>query len=342
MYRVGVIGLGSIAEGYGSPEGKASYCHVGGILHSDTVELAAVADLSEDRLKNFRTKWGEAFPDTKYYHSADEMMDAEKLDIIAVCVRGPAHHAVTMKVIEAGPKSIFLEKPPSCSLAEMDDMVAAAKKAGIPITVSYSRHWAPHVKRMEELVKDGLIGDVKMVLGYCGGSFLSFASHTTDMICQFANYRPKAVTATCEPGKDTQPGYEPEPGVVGMLIEFDGGLTGIQMGDGGEHGGMTCDIVGTEGRARVGMYIPPFASNKDGEIDLTKHDMPARDAASVFTTAYDQIARYLDGTGPLPDCTDSEFIAVHELGFGGIESALTGRRITLPNTSRSRRIFANG
>jgi len=342
MYRVGVIGLGNIAEGYGSPEGKASYCHVGGILYSENVELAAVADLSEDRLNNFRTKWGGAFPDTKYYNGADAMMDTEKLDIVAVCVRGPAHHAMMLDIIKAGPKSIFLEKPPSCSLAEMDDVVAAAKNAGIPITVSYSRHWAPHVKRMEELVKDGLIGDVKMVVGYCGGSFLSFASHTTDMICQFTNYRPKAITATCEPGKDTQPGYEPEPGVVGMLIEFDGGLTGIQIGDGGEHGGMTCDIIGSKGRARVGMYIPPFASNKDGEIDLAKHDMPARDAASVFTTAYDQIARYLDGAGPLPDCTDSDFVAVHELGFGGIESALTGRRITLPNASRSRRIFANG
>ena len=44
MYNVGVIGLGWIAEGYGSPEDPNSYCHVGGILPSDRVRLAAVAD----------------------------------------------------------------------------------------------------------------------------------------------------------------------------------------------------------------------------------------------------------------------------------------------------------
>ncbi|MBT5533759.1 hypothetical protein HOK31_11915, partial [Candidatus Poribacteria bacterium] len=46
MYRVGVIGLGAIAARYSNPEDAHPYCHVGGIRHSDTTRLVAVADMS--------------------------------------------------------------------------------------------------------------------------------------------------------------------------------------------------------------------------------------------------------------------------------------------------------
>lgn len=364
MYRVGVIGLGSIAEGYGKPEDRDSFCHVGGILYSDRVELAAVADLQQERLDNFRTKWGPHFPAARYYPGDEEMLAAEELDIVAVCVRGPDHFDVTSRVLDAGPRSVFLEKPPSMSLEQMDRMVAHAAARSIPITVSYSRHWSPHVLRLEELVKDGLIGEVRTVVGYVGGTFLSFASHVTDLICQFAGYCPKTVFAHGRPGTRTPSGqapsaptpaggrafttrstpvpddFEPEPSVAGMLIEFGSGVTGIHVGANGQCGGFYVEVTGTEGQVRAGIYTPPYARDKDGrEIDLSAHGMPEN--ASVFTVAYAQIADHLDG-GPLPACTNDDFIAVNEIGFAGIESMHTGHAIPLPNTHRTRRIFANG
>ena len=340
MYNVGVIGLGSIAEGYGSPEDPNSYCHVGGILHSDRVRLAAVADLDEARRDNFKKKWGAGFPETKYYDSSQALLDAGKCDIIAVCVRGPYHFSVMQDVIAAGPRAIFLEKPPTCSLAEMDEMVAAAKAKSIPITVSYSRHWAPHVLRLQQLVESGFIGEVQMVVGYTGHSFLSFASHTTDLICQFAGYCPQAVYARGTVDGEVPAGYEPEPSVTQMTIEFENGVTGVQIGVQGEHGGFYCDAIGTEGIVRAGIYIPPYAWKKEGGVvDCATLDMPAN--ASVFTVAYGQIVDYLDG-GPLPHCTNESFMAVHEIGFAGIESVHRNERITLPNVHRDRKIFANG
>ena len=199
MYKVGVIGLGNIAAKYGQPDQPAPYCHVGGIRHSDRVELVAVADMSHEVREQFRTQWGGVFPDVKYYDTSTAMLDGEQLDIVAICVRGPFHHRVLMEVLDATPRAVFLEKPPSCSLVEMDDMVAAAEAKAIPVTVSYSRHWSPHVIRLSELVRDGLIGKVESVVGYTGRAFLSFASHTTDLICQFAGYDATAVYARGEP-----------------------------------------------------------------------------------------------------------------------------------------------
>ena len=340
MYKVGVIGLGNIAAMYGKPEDEAPYCHVGGIRHSDRVELAAVADISELVTAAFRERWGACFPSLHYYSSIAAMFEAEELDIAAVCVRGPQHFDVMMEVIDAGPRAIFLEKPPTCSLEEMDTMVAAAGIRSITITVSYSRHWCPHVLRLQELVqREGLIGEVKTVVAYTGGSFLSFTSHVTDLICQFAGYDARAIYARGHAEGKAPDGYEPEPSLDAAIIEFASGIIGVHVGQQGEHGGFYCDVLGTEGLVRAGIYTAPFARTKDGPVDLSQHAMPPN--VSVFKVAYDQIAAHLDG-GPLPACTDAAWAAVHELGFAGIESALTHRRIELRNQNRTRRIFANG
>ncbi len=345
MYNVGVIGLGSISMGYGSPGEPAPYCHVGGILQSDRVRLAAVADLSAERRDKFRAKWGGSFPDVKYYEDAARMLATEHLDIVAICVRGPHHFAVTREVLAAGCRAIFLEKPPTCSLAELDELLRLAREKSVPIIGSYSRHWAPHVLRLQELVAGGLIGEVKTVVGYCGGLFLSFASHTTDLICQFGGYTPVSVLARgrveAETAARTPAGAgEPEPSLDNLHVEFANGVQGLQVGAEGPNGMFYVDVFGTKGRVRAGMYLEPFAADaKNQPIDLAPHGIPA--TASVFKLAYGQIAAHLDG-GPLPHCANEDMRAVCEIGFGGIESVLSGKRIALPNVNRTRKIYANG
>ena len=343
MYNVGVIGLGSIAAGYSGPGDARPYVHVGGIRQGERVRLAAVADLSDVARDRFRKKWGAAFPDDLHYYDSDEaMLAAEDLDIVAVCVRGPYHLSVTMRVIEAGPRAIFLEKPPTCSLEELDVMMEAAAAKGIPITASYSRHWDPQTLRLQQLVQEGLIGDVTRVVAYNGASFLSFASHTTDLICQFAGYCPKAVYARghVREGEEVPEGYEPEPHLDAMVIEFENGVTGVQVGGDGEYRQFYAEVFGTEGYVRAGIYIEPVVRDAEGKmVDLDTLNLPEK--ASVFKVAYEQIAEHLDG-GPRPDCTDEDLVTVHELGFAGIESALTDRRVTLPNANRTRRVWANG
>jgi predicted dehydrogenase len=341
MYRVGILGLGRIAAGYSGPEDIESYTHAGGIHHSDQVTLGAVADFSEAALGEFADKWGQCFPGVQYHSSLNEMMRDGEIDILSICIRGPHHYSALLEGIQAGPGAIFLEKPPTCSLKEMDAVLKAAGAARIPITVSYSRHWGAHVLWMAKLIDEGLIGQITGVVGYCGGPFLSFAAHTTDMICQFAGYEPVAVYARGMADDEAVPeGFEPEPRLHAMLIEFKSGIVGTQIGQPGEHGSFYCEVNGENGRAYIPFYGTPRAWDNEGQvIDLEALGMPA--AASPFTLAYDQIANHLDG-GPLPDCTNNEFVAVHDISFAGIESVLTDQRVTLPNRNRDRRIFANG
>ncbi len=343
MYSVGVIGLGNIAARYSNPEDPYPYCHVGGIRLCESTDLVAVADLSKEQQAEFKQIWGPAFPpdSIRYYDGSAEMLSSETLDIVAVCVRGPYHYEVTMEVIEAAPKLIFLEKPMGCSLDEVDKMTKAAEAKGIPIVVDYSRHWAPHLLRLQELVRDGLIGDVQSVIGYCGGGVLSFAIHTTDLICQFAGYDPASVSAFLQPNTSTVPeGYEPEPGVIAGTIRFASGVTGYHVGQHATAPAFAVDVLGSEGSLRAGIYIGATVRNKDGElIDNSTLDLPKN--ASVFKVAYEQIAAYLDG-GPLPHCTGDDYMAVNEIGFAMIESSSTGQTITIPCQTRNRLIYANG
>ncbi|RYG55335.1 Gfo/Idh/MocA family oxidoreductase, partial [bacterium] len=163
--NVALIGLGAISSGYGSPDEAAPYCHVGGLLHSKRLRLHSVADVSAPARDAFAAKWGDAVSEVRVFQGAKELLDSaipdEPLEVVGVCVRGPYHFQVMREVLEAAPRTgtraIFLEKPPTCSLAEMDELSFLASQQGVSITVSYSRHWAPHVLHLESLVRNGLI-----------------------------------------------------------------------------------------------------------------------------------------------------------------------------------------
>jgi len=344
MYKVGVIGLGSIAARYSNPSDLYPYCHVGGIRLCESTELAAVADLSEERRNEFKQTWGPAFPSDsiRYYESNLEMLDKEDFDIVAICVRGPYHYKVAMDVISSGKtRFIFLEKPMGCSLQEVDEMTYAAEAKGIPIIVDYSRHWGPHLIRLQELVKNGLVGSVQSVIGYCPGGILSFSIHTTDMICQFAGYDPISACGYVQQSQGQEPeGYEPEPAIIGATIRFKSGVTAYHVGQHGTTGAFAVDVLGSEGSLHAGFYSNTIARDKKGqEIDNSTLNLPPNE--SVFKVAYQQIATYLDG-GPLPHCAKDDYMAVNEIGFATIESSLTGKIIEIPCQNRNRLIFANG
>ena len=62
MYKVGIIGLGSIAARYSKPSDPYPYCHTGGIRFCESTELVAVADLSQERRDEFKETWGPGVP----------------------------------------------------------------------------------------------------------------------------------------------------------------------------------------------------------------------------------------------------------------------------------------
>ena len=337
MYKIGIVGLGNIAYKYATPDQPYPYCHAGGARQSERVEVVAAADPDAERREDFNGMYGPV----RLYESADQMYANEALDIVAVCVRGPIHEEVTLSAIEAGPRVVFEEKPAGCSLQQVDNIHAAATDKNVMVVVSHSRHWGPHVVHMAKRIREGLIGGVVSVVGYCKGSILSFSVHETDMICQFAGYDPIAVTATTSPSdRETPEGWEVEPNIHGAFIQYANGVVAFHVGNDGPNRAFYVDVFGTQGRAFVPFYEVPKAWDAENkEMPEDALDLPPK--ASPFLVAYEQIADFLDGGAPA-ECGPDMYRPVNEVAFGMIESGISGERIALPCAKRDRLIFANG
>lgn len=141
--RVGVIGLGM---------GGA---HIGGFKSHPDVEVAAIADTDEKKLKTR----GDEFNIPNRYISAEEMLKKEKLDIVSIAVPNKFHKPLTIAAFEAG-CHVLCEKPMAMNADEARDMLKASKKAKKRLMINFSFRFREQSYAMKKAVDSGILGDV--------------------------------------------------------------------------------------------------------------------------------------------------------------------------------------
>ena len=141
--RVGVIGLG-VGRG-----------HVAGYQSHPAAEVAAVADLNIDRLQDIADEYGVP----KRYESGEEMLEAEKLDVVSVATPNKFHKPLTIAALRAG-CHVLCEKPMAMSAAEARQMLAAAKKAGKRLMINFSFRFTDAADALRKQVDAGVLGEV--------------------------------------------------------------------------------------------------------------------------------------------------------------------------------------
>ncbi len=147
-YRVGVIGR----------TGKGNYGH--GL---DTVwreipvtQVVAVADESKPGRTAAAKKTGAA----KAYADYREMLETEKLDIVAVAPRWiDQHREMALACAEHG-CHVFIEKPFCRDLVEADEVVQAFDSKHLKLVIAHQSRFSPIVVKVKELIAQGVIGDV--------------------------------------------------------------------------------------------------------------------------------------------------------------------------------------
>ena len=144
VYRVGIIGLGRISstiddEVKGHPRVALPYAHMACLREVPDVDVVAGADGYAEQRDAFSKKWGL----DNLYADFREMLANEQLDY-----RHGRHFGETASrdrhgLRDASVKVIYAEKPIAISLAEADEMAAAAKSKGIVVGVGCTRRWDP-------------------------------------------------------------------------------------------------------------------------------------------------------------------------------------------------------
>jgi predicted dehydrogenase len=121
-------------------------------------ELLAVASRNPAGAEAFGEEWG--IPTR--YGSYAALLDDERIEAVYNPLPNSLHREWTLKAAEAG-KHILCEKPLGLGEAECREMAAAAKANGVKLLEAFMYRFHPRTERVLEMVRGGLVGDVRMI-----------------------------------------------------------------------------------------------------------------------------------------------------------------------------------
>ncbi|MCX6849512.1 MAG: Gfo/Idh/MocA family oxidoreductase [Verrucomicrobia bacterium] len=131
-------------------------------LKIPAVEIVAVADADDKGLNGELKKLAVE----KGYADYRAMLAEVKPDIVAIGPRHiDQHRDMLLAAIKAGARGIYIEKPFCRSLAEADEIIAAAEKAGTKIAIAHRNRYHPVLPVIAKLIQDGVIGRVLEMRG---------------------------------------------------------------------------------------------------------------------------------------------------------------------------------
>jgi predicted dehydrogenase len=139
--RAAIVGTGAIAS-----------AHARGIAGSPHAQLVAVADLRRDVADAFAAEEGAVA-----YDDLDALLAAEQPEVVHVCTPPGAHREQVLAALAAG-AHVVVEKPPATSLAELDEMIAAADAADLRLAVVFQQRTGTAAAHVRELLASGALG----------------------------------------------------------------------------------------------------------------------------------------------------------------------------------------
>ncbi len=145
--RWGILGAGGIAEQVSRDIGL-----------TPGNEVAAVAARDPDRAAAFALRHGAQ----RSYGSYDALVADEQVDVVYVATTHPQHREQALLAIAAG-KPVLIEKPVCLNAADARDVFTAAAQAGVFAMEAMWMRMNPLIRRAQELIAEGAIGEVRAV-----------------------------------------------------------------------------------------------------------------------------------------------------------------------------------
>jgi predicted dehydrogenase len=145
--RVGIVGCGSIVLSG----------HASALAATPGVEVVAVADPSPQQRNAVGDRLG--VPIRRRHERAEDLLAAGDLDVVDVAVPHVHHRAVVLAAVAAG-VNVLAEKPLGATLPEIDEMAAAADRAGVTLAVCHNRLFDVRFAGAIDAVRAGRIGRV--------------------------------------------------------------------------------------------------------------------------------------------------------------------------------------
>ncbi len=299
----GIVGTGMIARQFAK-----------GVQHSRTGRLVAVGSRRSASADTF----GEEYDIPNRHGSYESLLADDTVEAVYISTPHPMHAEWAVKAAEAG-KHILCEKPLTLNHAEAMAVVEAARQHDVFLMEAFMYRCHPQTARMLELLREGVIGEVRVIqacfsfnaqvepshrllsneLG--GGGILdvgcyavSFARMVAGVATDKAFVEPVDVKGVARLGETGVDAY------ALAVLKFPGDVianvaTGVQV-----HQENVARIFGSEGH----MFIPepwtPYREGGTGKLIIKRDDAEQSrveeitDARWLYAIEADTVAEHLD------------------------------------------------
>jgi len=163
MLRLGIVGCGRVTTMF----------HLSAIESVDGVEVAAVSDVSEERMRDVKSRC----PDAKAYSSYREMLGDPGVGAVAVNTPPRLHEEMVLDALSHG-KHVLCEKPLAQTVDGCSRIGEAQQLTGLKVLPAHNYAFTPSVLRMAELVRSGAVGEVQRVHVYFENNLRIYRSQT--------------------------------------------------------------------------------------------------------------------------------------------------------------------
>lgn len=354
--RLALVGLGGFAREHVLPaldaasecgrddseNGRTSFCEVTTLVSGSPEKTEAVANQF----------------DVGRTLSYDEFEAGDGADAYdAVYVAGPnALHLDYARTAARLGKHVLCEKPIEVSADRAREMVRVCEEAGVTLMVGYRPQVEPAMRRLREMVQDGILGDPVAFHGWFtghildnggpdqwrldpdlagGGALMDVGVYPLNAVRDLLGAEPIAARASTSSPDDEFAGVDEH---VAFQLEFPESVTASCTASYEAHPDDRLRIIGTEGMAEL---EPAFNSEIHPTLTVEVSDGELSDERIEYTGPYvNEVAEEFDyfahcvltDTRPEPDGWDS--VADMEAVEAIYESAETERRVEVGGMSR--------
>jgi predicted dehydrogenase len=208
--------------------------------HGDQADLAAVADVSAEA----RGRAAEEFGIPRQYDDAFQAALDPDVDAVIICIPNHLHAPVTLAALGNG-KHVLVEKPMALTLADAEEMVAAAERTGKVLMCGLSLRFSNSIRQVKALMAEGVVGTPRRLVhrrmsrgmgrdegtwfgsqAASGGILAGIGSHSIDAILWWLDDEAARVTAEV---RSLNPAMDIEDEAAVLMTTRKGALVSIEF-----------------------------------------------------------------------------------------------------------------
>jgi len=144
MIKVGIVGYG-----YWGPNVARNFHTTPG------ARVVAISDADKDSLLRAEQN----YPGVRMIQDSNELLKDPELDVIAIVTPVSSHFEIAKAALSNG-KHIFIEKPFTASVSQAEQLIELAEFKHLKIMVDHTFLFTGAVKKIKELIDDGVLGDL--------------------------------------------------------------------------------------------------------------------------------------------------------------------------------------